>query len=160
MLLKKKENLRKLAYRALNLRSENLITPKKIFGVKPTYIEKGVKTVQLADAKGFTLVEVLIALLLLSLVTVGVVQIYNRSVLAIISSGNKTEALHEVQRALERESASSEDQSLSILFKLPEGTVQAIEVDGIKLFEEIEVSMRSNRTVSATLFIPKENDEE
>ena len=54
---------------------------------------------------GFTLVEVVVAIMVLSLVTVAVVQIYNSNLFGIILSGNRTEAIYDVQAKLEEEIA-------------------------------------------------------
>lgn len=54
---------------------------------------------------GFTLVEVVVAIMVLSLVTVAVVQIYNGSLFSIILSGNRTGAIYDVQTRLEKEIA-------------------------------------------------------
>jgi len=65
---------------------------------------KGVKTVP-REEQGFTLVEVVVAIMVLSLVTVAVVQIYNSNLFGIILSGNRTEAILNVQAKLEKEIA-------------------------------------------------------
>ena len=65
---------------------------------------KGVKTVP-REEQGFTLVEVVVAIMVLSLVTVAVVQIYNSNLFGIILSGNRTEAIYDVQEKLEKEIA-------------------------------------------------------
>lgn len=51
--------------------------------------------------RGFTFVEVLVAIFLLTLVTVVIVQIYNSGIFSVMVSGNRTEALYELQEKLE-----------------------------------------------------------
>ena len=65
---------------------------------------KGVKAV-VKEERGFTLVEVVVAIMVLSLVTVAVVRIYNSNLFGIILSGNRTEAIYDVQEKLEKEIA-------------------------------------------------------
>jgi len=65
---------------------------------------KGVKAV-VKEERGFTLVEVVVAIMVLSLVTVAVVRIYNSNLFGIILSGNRTEAILNVQAKLEKEIA-------------------------------------------------------
>ena len=54
-----------------------------------------------SSERGFTFIEVLVAVFLLSLVTVVIVQIYNSGLFSIMVSGNRTEALYELQQELE-----------------------------------------------------------
>lgn len=113
------------------------------------------------DQTGFTLVEVVVAILVLSLVTVAVVQIYNSNVLAIITSGNRTEAVYQVQEKLELELAKDPDPAirgeldaspLKIYFS---GLDEPIEIEGWTVTEyEDELNLRGGQ-VSATVFIPK-----
>lgn len=51
--------------------------------------------------RGFTFIEVLVAIFLLTLVTVVIVQIYNSGIFSVMVSGNRTEALYELQEKLE-----------------------------------------------------------
>jgi len=50
-----------------------------------------------SNERGFTLAEILISLLVLSLVTVGAVRVYNSSMRAVRFGGEKTGAVHEAQ---------------------------------------------------------------
>lgn len=51
--------------------------------------------------RGFTFMEVLVAIFLLTMVTVVIVQIYNSGIFSVMVSGNRTEALYELQEKLE-----------------------------------------------------------
>lgn len=51
--------------------------------------------------RGFTFIEVLVAIFLLTMVTVVIVQIYNSGIFSVMVSGNRTEALYELQEKLE-----------------------------------------------------------
>lgn len=54
-----------------------------------------------SSERGFTFVEVLVAIFLLTVVTVVIVQIYNSGIFSIMVSGTRTEALYELQEKLE-----------------------------------------------------------
>ncbi len=117
----------------------------------------------LREEQGFTLVEVVIALVVLSLVTVAVVRIYNSNLLGIIRSGNRTEAVYAVQDFLEQEIAQGpsgrDDPGLdnpSLWIKFPD-RADAIEVPGWTITEESEGEGTKS---SATVFIPKPKSNE
>lgn len=113
--------------------------------------------------KGFTLVEVVVALLLLSIVTVVVVQIYNSGFFAIAFGGKKTEAVYEVQALLERAILSPEaelgadarEDTLTISFQLESGEEKELSVKGYFITKESSEKFGANdRGVSATVFVP------
>jgi len=120
----------------------------------------------LREEKGFTLVEVVVAIMVLSLVTVAVVQIYNSNLFGIILSGDRTEAIYDVQEKLEKELArdpeaiepDEHDWKYDPLVLNFEG--KSITIPGwIVEKDSTEVGPR----VSGTVFIPKpifENEDE
>ncbi len=117
------------------------------------------------EEKGFTLVEVVIALLLLSLVTVVVVRIYNSGFFAIALGGKKTEAVYEVQDLLEQAISSSaeqladdndaEEHELTIRFIAEDGQEKEVSVFGYLVTKESRSKFGKNvQKVSATVFVP------
>jgi prepilin-type N-terminal cleavage/methylation domain-containing protein len=111
----------------------------------------------LKGERGFTLVEVVVAIMVLSLVTVAVVQIYHSNLFGIIRSGHRTEAIYEVQNQLEQEVAQGPsgrddpgpDEKLEIEFA---GRDKAIEVPGWTINKE---SSGEGPKSSATVFVPQ-----
>lgn len=103
--------------------------------------------------QGFTLVEVIVALMVLALVTVAVVQIYNSNFMAIILSGNRTEAVYKVQDSLEQEVAQGPDgrldEDLDFLKIIFPGWETPVQIQGWT------INKTSDDKVSATVFIPK-----
>ena len=114
---------------------------------------------------GFTLVEVVVAIMVLSLITVAVVRIYNSNLFGIILSGNRTEAILNVQAKLEKEIAKVPDEidpadddweydSLVLDFEGKSITIPGWIVEK----DSTEVGPR-NIKVSGTVFIPEPNSE-
>ncbi|NLJ79530.1 MAG: prepilin-type N-terminal cleavage/methylation domain-containing protein [Firmicutes bacterium] len=113
----------------------------------------------LREEKGFTLVEVVVALIVLSVITIAVVTIYNNGIIAIISSGKRTEAVYEVQAKLER--ALLEDPGEVEAGEEPAFTIVFPDLEPIEIYAE-EVTAESDTTygpsqrkVSAVVYIPK-----
>jgi prepilin-type N-terminal cleavage/methylation domain-containing protein len=114
---------------------------------------------------GFTLVEVVVAIMVLSLVTVAVVQIYNSNLFGIILSGNRTEAIYDVQQKLEKEIARAlevdpadddwEYKPLEIHFEGKSITIPGWIVEK----DSTEVGPRHIK-VSGTVFIPDPKNED
>jgi hypothetical protein len=128
------------------------------------FLMKGAKTV-LREESGFTLVEVVVAIMVLFLVTVAVVQIYNSNLFGIILSGKRTEAIYDVQTKLEKEIAKDpkeidpanddwEYEHLVLNFGGKSITIPGWIVEK----ESTEVGSR-NIKVSGTVFIPDPKSE-
>lgn len=101
---------------------------------------------------GFTLVEVLVALLLLSLVTVAIVQIFNSSLRGIIFCGDKTKAAYELQGSVEMGTHPRDLKPHSIVFSFPEANFEVI---GQKVPEKRLILPHEDRSVSVTVFVPE-----
>lgn len=126
---------------------------------------KGVKLV-LKKERGFTLVEVVIAIIVLSLVTVAVVRIYQSNLFGIIRSGHRTEAIYEVQELLEQEIAREidddidpsahgwQEETLEIRF----GESVSVSVQGWTVSRESQKENPGVKT-SGIVFIPNPNQE-
>ena len=111
------------------------------------------------EEAGFTLVEVVVAIIVLSLVAVVFLQLYNGNLFAIMSSGQITQDLYVVQSALEEAilTPSDEEESprlLSIVFPTSSGSSIELKVNG---FFRTESS--KDEKVSATVFVPVEQSD-
>ena len=118
--------------------------------------------------RGFTLVEVVIAIIVLSLVTVAVVRIYQSNLFGIIRSGHRTEAIYEVQELLEQEIAREiddnmdpsahgwQEETLEIKF----GESVSVPVQGWTVSRESQREGPATVRTSGTVFIPNPNQED
>ncbi len=104
---------------------------------------------------GFTLMEVLVSIFILSILTLAVIGVFNGGVFSIWLSGQMMDAIYQVQDALEAEQAAGNPFSLRIPF--PEGVT--LEVEGHLRSESAVVSERHEREVSAELFIPQKTEQ-
>ena len=117
-----------------------------------------------SDQYGFTLVEVVVAIIVLSLVTVAVVQIYNSNLLGIILSGNRTEAIYDVQQQLETTLATKDTADLEeepdefITFKFGDDEIGPIQ--GVLVTKTSTSDGTRPVPVSATVFIPDDPEGE
>lgn len=107
---------------------------------------------------GFTLIEVVVSLLVLSLVTLVVVQTHNGSISSIQSSAEKMDALYEVQNTLEAGKAECNPVNLKVPFVISETEEKILEVNGYLLQEDVVVSSQHEGSVSAKLFLPQVGD--
>ncbi|HHY10081.1 MAG TPA: prepilin-type N-terminal cleavage/methylation domain-containing protein [Firmicutes bacterium] len=118
----------------------------------------------LKTEKGFTLVEVVVALLVLAVITAAVVGIYNSGLLAIFQSGKRTEAIYEVQAKLDQAiskgiaEVAETDPPLKIHFQ---GLEKPIEIEGKIVTKDSDTAFGpQKRKVSASVFIPFVSDAE
>lgn len=116
----------------------------------------------LKEEKGFTLVEVVVALLVLAVVTTAVVGIYNSGLFTIFQSGKQTEAIYEVQAKLDQAILEGVDEPDEEPLKIYFGDLEdPISIKGKTVTEKSDTTYGSQeRRVSATVFIPIENSEE
>ena len=107
--------------------------------------------------QGFTLVEVMVALTVLSIVTAAFVQLYSSNTKAIITHGQRSEALFEAQSMVEAAiAAGGADGSdvVSIRFSLAGGDEFIIEVPGETVTEGGPGAVSKGKAPSITAFIP------
>lgn len=109
---------------------------------------------RVSGEQGFTLVEVLVALLVLSVITIGVVSMFTGSLSSIIQSGDKVAALYQVQGSLEKafvdEASDVQIRPWTIKFRKDGQTVH--EVTGI--LRTAERSFGNGQLVQASVFVP------
>lgn len=114
----------------------------------------------LREERGFTLVEVVIALIVLSLVTVAVVRIYNSNLLGIILSGNRTEAIYAVQEKLEleisKELKDRGEPGLNDFIEIEFQGSPALKIPGWTVTTQSEKVGSRDIQVTGTVFIPAE----
>ena len=108
-----------------------------------------------SSERGFTFIEVLVAIFLLSLVTVVIVQIYNSGLFSIMVSGNRTEALYELQQELEMATLTASPSGNIETFKI---TINGEDYDihGDKIYREVFVE---GKPVSATVVVAIPTDD-
>lgn len=104
------------------------------------------------DERGFTLVEVLVALLVLSVIMVAGMELYNSSISAIMFGGRTMEALLEAQYEVEQASLTPESsEHRSIVLTFPNGI--ELPVDGHLVKSRREIA--GGKEVVVTLFVPQ-----
>lgn len=116
--------------------------------------------------RGFTLIEVVVAVLVFSLVTAAIVQLYNNGYFAIMSSGTRTKAIYAIQSELEAEirevqitgTPKTPAQEETLVFSLIGGGDQ-FTVDGYLINKEELISSRSGQTISLSVFVPVGSDD-
>jgi len=103
-----------------------------------------------SSERGFTFIEVLVAVFLLSLVTVVIVQIYNSGLFSIMVSGNRTEALYELQQELEMATLTASPTSNNVEAFAIRVNGTTFNVHGDRIYKEISVD---GKPVSATVVV-------
>ncbi len=109
-----------------------------------------------SSERGFTFIEVLVAIFLLTLVTVVIVQIYNSGLFSIMVSGNRTEALYELQQELELATLNTTPDPSDIYLYRIEIAGEIFEAHGYKINREISVE---GKPVSATVVVAIPTDD-
>ena len=117
--------------------------------------------------RGFTLIEVVVAVLVFSLVTAAIVQLYNNGYFAIMSSGTRTKAIYAIQSELEAEirevqitgTPKTPAQEETLVFSLIGGGGDQFTVDGYLINKEEPISSRSGQTISLSVFVPVGSDD-
>ena len=105
---------------------------------------------RISSERGFTFVEVLVAIFLLTVVTVVIVQIYNSGLFSIMVSGNRTEALYELQQELELATLDSTPAPSDIFPYTIEIAGEVFDVHGYKINRKVSVE---GKPVSATVVV-------
>ena len=116
--------------------------------------------------RGFTLVDVVIAIIVLSLVRVAVVRIYSINLVGIIRSGPRTAAIYEVQELLEQEIAREIDEDMDPsahgwqekTLEIKFGESVSVPVQGWTVSRESQKENPGVKT-SCIVFIPTPNQE-
>lgn len=110
---------------------------------------------RMSGEQGFTLVEVIVALLVLSVITIGVVSMFTGSLSSIMQSGEKVAALYRAQGSLEKafvdEATDVQTKPWTIEFRKDGQTVQ--EVTGI--LRTAERSFGNGQLVQTSVFVPE-----
>ncbi len=117
--------------------------------------------------RGFTLIEVVVAVLVFSLVTAAIVQLYNNGYFAIMSSGTRTKAIYAIQSELEAEirevqitgTPKTPAQEETLVFSLAGSDGDQFTVDGYLINKEEPISSRSGQTISLSVFVPVGSDD-